>query len=34
MAETFEKATLNSEVANLLKDFSNTFAKKLKLKRN
>jgi len=34
MAETFEKATLNSEVANLLKDFSNTIAKKLKLKRN
>lgn len=34
MADTFEKATLNSEVANLLRDFSSDFAKTLKLKGN
>jgi gliding motility-associated protein GldC len=32
MADTFEKATLNTEAANLLRDFSSTFAKKLNLK--
>jgi gliding motility-associated protein GldC len=32
MADTFERATLNTEAANLLKDFSSEFAKKLKLK--
>ena len=32
MADTFERATLNTEAANLLKDFSSEFAKILKLK--
>ena len=32
MADTFERATLNTEAANLLKDFSSEFAKKLKEK--
>ena len=32
MADTFERATLNTEAANLLKDFSSEFAKKLELK--
>ncbi|MGB5892986.1 MAG: gliding motility protein GldC [Ignavibacteriaceae bacterium] len=32
MADTFERATLNTEAANLLRDFSSKFAKKLKLK--
>ena len=30
MADTFERATLNTEAANNLRDFSSTFAKKLK----
>ena len=32
MAETFEKATLNTEAASLLRDFSSEFARKLELK--
>jgi len=32
MADTFERATLNKEASNLLRDFSSTFAKKLELK--
>ena len=32
MADTFERATLNTEAANLLRDFSSEFAKKLELK--
>ena len=32
MADTFERATLNTEVANILRDFSSEFAKQLKLK--
>jgi len=32
MADTFERATLNKEAANLLRDFSSEFAKKLELK--
>jgi hypothetical protein len=32
MADTFERATLNKEAANLLRDFSSKFAKKLELK--
>ncbi len=32
MADTFERATLNIEVANMIKDFSSDFAKKLELK--
>ena len=32
MADTFERATLNTEAAKLLKDFSSKFAKKLELK--
>ena len=34
MADTFEKATQNSEAANLLRNFSSDFAKTLKLKGN
>jgi gliding motility-associated protein GldC len=34
MADTFERATLNTEAANFLRDFSSTFAKKLELKEN
>jgi gliding motility-associated protein GldC len=32
MADTFERATRNAEAANLLRDFSSEFAKKLELK--
>ena len=32
MADTFERATLNADAANLLRDFSTTFAKELNLK--
>jgi gliding motility-associated protein GldC len=32
MADTFERATLNSEASNLLRDFSSKFASKLELK--
>lgn len=32
MADTFERATLNTEAASLLRDFSSTFAKNLNLK--
>jgi gliding motility-associated protein GldC len=32
MAETFEKATLNTEASNLLREFSSEFARKLELK--
>jgi len=32
MADTFERATRNTEAANLLRDFSSEFAKKLELK--
>ena len=32
MADTFERATLNTEAAKVLKDFSSKFAKKLELK--
>ncbi len=32
MADSFERATLNKEAANLLRDFSSKFARKLELK--
>jgi gliding motility-associated protein GldC len=32
MADTFERATLNTEAANLVRDFSSKFARKLELK--
>ena len=34
MADTFEHATGNSEAANMMRDFSSDFAKKLDLKNN
>ncbi|GMR24911.1 MAG: gliding motility protein GldC [Ignavibacteria bacterium] len=33
MADTFERATRNTEVANMMRDFSSDFAKKLELKK-
>jgi gliding motility-associated protein GldC len=33
MADTFERATRNNEAANLLRDFSSEFAKKLEVKK-
>jgi len=34
MADTFERATQNSEVANMIRDFSSDFAKRTKIKNN
>jgi len=34
MADTFERATRNTEAANMIKDFSSEFGKKLDLKNN
>ena len=34
MADTFERATRNTEAANMMRDFSSEFGKKLKLKKN
>jgi len=34
MADTFERATRNSEAANMIRDFSSEFGKKLELKKN